>query len=87
MKKPPSIAHSPSAPSTPSCTEEKTMSTALAPAMPLPRVASPAVSAPASELLVSSRSLLGGASTLVIEHQGMHYTLRATRNGKLILTK
>ncbi|MDO6386165.1 MULTISPECIES: hemin uptake protein HemP [unclassified Uliginosibacterium] len=63
------------------------MSTALAPALPLPRNASAAASLPASETIVSSRSLLGGASTLVIEHQGMHYTLRATRNGKLILTK
>lgn len=36
---------------------------------------------------VSSQSLMGGASTLIIEHMGMQYTLRATRNGKLILTK
>ncbi|NSL53653.1 hemin uptake protein HemP [Uliginosibacterium aquaticum] len=63
------------------------MSTALAPALPLPRNVPAAASLPASETIVSSRSLLGGASTLVIEHQGMHYTLRATRNGKLILTK
>lgn len=64
------------------------MSTALAPATPLPRSASAAATAlPAAEAMVSSRSLLGGASTLIIEHQGMHYTLRATRNGKLILTK
>lgn len=37
--------------------------------------------------VISSRTLLRGASTLVIEHEGMYYTLRATRNGKLILTK
>lgn len=37
--------------------------------------------------LVTSRELLGGANTLLIEHQGMVYTLRLTRNGKLILTK
>ncbi|KAF7598401.1 MAG: hemin uptake protein HemP [Candidatus Dactylopiibacterium carminicum] len=39
------------------------------------------------ENAVSSRSLMGSASTLIIEHMGMHYVLRATRNGKLILTK
>lgn len=49
--------------------------------------ASVSASLPAGEAIVSSRSLLAGASTLIIEHQGMHYTLRATRNGKLILTK
>lgn len=63
------------------------MSTALAPAMPLPRSVPAAASPPLNEAVVSSRSLLAGASTLIIEHQGMHYTLRATRNGKLILTK
>lgn len=62
------------------------MSTALAPAMPLPRNVS-AATLQAAEPVISSRSLLGAASTLIIEHQGMHYTLRATRNGKLILTK
>ncbi|MDP5238343.1 hemin uptake protein HemP [Uliginosibacterium sp. 31-16] len=63
------------------------MSTALAPAMPLPRNASAAATLQPAEPVISSRSLLGAASTLIIEHQGMHYTLRATRNGKLILTK
>jgi hemin uptake protein HemP len=64
------------------------MSTALAPAIPLPRntPTSPAPQMSAGNI-VSSRSLLGHANTLIIEHQGMHYTLRATRNGKLILTK
>lgn len=36
---------------------------------------------------ISSRSLFSGAHELVIEHQGEHYRLRVTRNGKLILTK
>lgn len=36
---------------------------------------------------LSSAVLLAGRSTLVIEHLGMRYLLRATRNGKLILTK
>lgn len=36
---------------------------------------------------LSSAELLRGETTLVIEHQGMRYTLRATRSGKLILTK
>jgi hemin uptake protein HemP len=36
---------------------------------------------------VSSRALLGGGTLVFIEHLGMLYTLRATRSGKLILTK
>lgn len=36
---------------------------------------------------ISSRVLLGQANVVQIEHEGMLYTLRATRNGKLILTK
>lgn len=65
------------------------MSTALSsPVQAAPTLSRPA-SAPLaiSEALISSRALLGSASTLIIEHMGMHYTLRATRNGKLILTK
>lgn len=63
------------------------MSSALSPAMPLPRPAQPAAGTAVAGSVVSSHSLLGRANTLIIEHQGMHYTLRATRNGKLILTK
>lgn len=63
------------------------MSSALAPALPLPRQAQPAAGIASAESVVNSRSLLGSASTLTIEHLGMHYTLRVTRNGKLILTK
>lgn len=36
---------------------------------------------------ISSRMLLGQASSLVIDHEGVSYVLRATRLGKLILTK
>lgn len=36
---------------------------------------------------ISSRSLFSGAHELLIQHQGEHYRLRVTRNGKLILTK
>ena len=36
---------------------------------------------------MSSRALLGQASSLVIDHEGVSYVLRATRLGKLILTK
>lgn len=43
---------------------------------------------PAAQLrVVSSAGLLGGDSTVAIEHGGKHYILRATRTGKLILTK
>ena len=34
-----------------------------------------------------SRTLLGGETTLMIEHAGSQYVLRMTRNNKLILTK
>jgi hemin uptake protein HemP len=66
--------------------KEPAMQTVLA----TPAAARPhevAVPLPALENTVSSRSLMGSASTLIIEHMGMHYVLRATRNGKLILTK
>ena len=36
---------------------------------------------------ISSRSLLGQNNSLVIDHEGVSYVLRATRLGKLILTK
>ncbi len=34
-----------------------------------------------------SDELFGNASVLNIDHQGMTYTLRITRQGKLLLTK
>jgi hemin uptake protein HemP len=37
--------------------------------------------------VIDSRALFGKAEVLHIEHQGFLYTLRKTRNGKLILTK
>lgn len=37
--------------------------------------------------VIDSRTLFGNAEVLHIEHQGLMYTLRKTRNGKLILTK
>lgn len=36
---------------------------------------------------ISSDSLLSSGSILLIEHNGIDYVLRKTRNGKLILTK
>jgi hemin uptake protein HemP len=36
---------------------------------------------------ISSRDLLGGRAVLRIEHEGELYTLRLTRNNRLILTK
>ena len=36
---------------------------------------------------LQSEDLFGGAKTLNIDHQGMTYTLRITRQGKLLLTK
>lgn len=36
---------------------------------------------------ISSHSLMKGNKLLLIDHDGMQYTLRVTRAGKLILTK
>ena len=36
---------------------------------------------------LSTKVLLAGRNAVTIEHQGVHYVLRATRSGKLILTK
>ena len=36
---------------------------------------------------LNSGELLGGKRAITIEHEGTQYVLRATRNGKLILTK
>mgnify|MGYP000969086294 CR=1 FL=1 len=36
---------------------------------------------------LTSRELLGNQREVRIEHEGSQYVLRATRNGKLILTK
>jgi hemin uptake protein HemP len=41
----------------------------------------------ANPRVVSARELLGSARTLRIEHAGSIYTLRLTRNDRLILTK
>lgn len=40
-----------------------------------------------SEPIYHSRDLLCGGSTARIDHGGERYTLRVTRQGKLILTK
>lgn len=53
---------------------------------PLPEAESSSVTLTASQPL-STALLLAGRSAVTIEHQGVHYVLRATRSGKLILTK
>lgn len=59
----------------------------LSPVAP-PRPAAPVpCGAPGPAPRVSSRSLLGGARELLIEHQQQVYRLRLTAQGKLILTK
>lgn len=37
--------------------------------------------------VIPSGELLGQGGRILIEHQGEHYLLRITRQGKLILTK
>lgn len=55
----------------------------------VPTTAEPDKTAPVVERArrINSRALLGGAASLVIDHEGVSYVLRATRLGKLILTK
>jgi hemin uptake protein HemP len=42
---------------------------------------------PATERVVTTRDLLGGAHRIWIEHAAERYLLQVTRSGKLILTK
>ena len=60
--------------------------TGLPPVSGLPTKAKQHV-ASAAVRRVSSRALLGENQSLVIDHEGVSYILRATRLGKLILTK
>jgi len=54
----------------------------------LPPAATPPSSPrPASDRVVSTQELLGGAHRLWIEHAAERYLLQITRSGKLILTK
>ena len=53
---------------------------------PRPKASSGSDTLTASQTL-STALLLAGRSAVTIEHQGVHYVLRATRSGKLILTK
>jgi len=48
-----------------------------------PRSGEPAV----APRVILSAELLGQGGRILIEHQGEHYLLRITRQGKLILTK
>ena len=50
-------------------------------------VANPPPASPASERIVTTRELLGGAHRIWIEHATERYLLQVTRSGKLILTK
>lgn len=60
-------------------------------AAPAPVAATPSAGVAATDTatlaLLSSAQLLGGGSAVRIEHRGAQYVLRATRAGKLILTK
>ena len=56
-------------------------------AAPVAQAAEKAKPAAERSRRVSSRALLGDAASLVIDHEGVSYVLRATRLGKLILTK
>lgn len=51
------------------------------PAAPLP------ASQPEAPVTITSSALFGSVRTIIIEHCGQRYTLRITRENKLILTK
>lgn len=54
---------------------------------PTPDRADPRTDLPGTARTIRSQDLFGTADTLRITHGGQHYTLRRTRQGKLILTK
>lgn len=58
----------------------------LPPSLAVAAAQAPASQAPAAPTLASS-SLLRGGKSVQIEHNGSLYQLRATKLGKLILTK
>jgi hemin uptake protein HemP len=55
-------------------------------AAPAPQPSSPS-GQPAATPTFSTGRLFGGAQIVFIEHAGQRYTLRITRENKLILTK
>jgi hemin uptake protein HemP len=52
-----------------------------------PAVPAAAETPPPGPRVISSKELLGEAGLVHIEHDGEIYSLRRTRNGRLILTK
>lgn len=61
--------------------------TCSAPRTPVPESPAAPGTTPEAARTLSSAELLGGRQAVEIEHQGTRYVLRATRSGKLILTK
>ncbi|SEA45414.1 hemin uptake protein HemP [Rubrimonas cliftonensis] len=57
------------------------------PALGAPATARPAPSQTLTEASVDSATLLAGSRILLIRHAGETYTLRLTRQNKLLLTK
>ena len=53
----------------------------------IPSSSHPSADETAPVRMLSARALLGAGRLLRIEHEGAVYTLRLTRNNKLILTK
>ena len=56
-------------------------------AIPQPQTPVVASVTPDPQLRINSTQLLRGRRTVDIEHGDQHYTLRVTRDNKLILTK
>ncbi|KPC55329.1 hemin uptake protein HemP [Amantichitinum ursilacus] len=54
---------------------------------PSPTPATPASRVVEHTPVINSRDLLHAGHSVVIEHNGVRYTLRETRQSKLILTK
>ena len=60
--------------------------------MPLPSPLPPPASPPSERTsappdVIATHALFRGSQEILISHNGEHYRLRITRNGKLILTK
>ena len=79
------MANKPNAPNVPS--RQSLAPRLISLAAPVQRVDDMSTQSLARVRRISSSALLGKETCLVIDHEGVSYVLRATRLGKLILTK
>lgn len=82
------MTNKPNTPNVPNALNRQSLAPRLIPlASPAQQVDDKSTQSLAHVRRISSRALLGKDTCLVIDHEGVSYVLRATRLGKLILTK